>query len=143
MPNPTNFVSPPFIDDAEPTKVIGAGVDGTITYRTVSRKHVSLERRTYLVNHMSNTILEDLIRGDDLRVVDIIVVTPNCYGHVCPSLCHICGPVFKCRQVPNEVGYDVSREQTCRRSIVARSIGSREGGVGREEASYCRCIVER
>lgn len=34
----------------------------------------------YLVNHMSNSIISNQIRRDNLRVVDKVVVSVDCHG---------------------------------------------------------------
>jgi hypothetical protein len=62
---------------------------------------------------MGHAILQNLVRGNDFGIVDVIVISSNRDSDIRSSLCFVSGAVGQRRQVTDEVGYDVSGKQAC------------------------------
>lgn len=91
------------------------------------------KRKTYLIQHMRDPILQDQVRSQDLRIIDKDVVAPNRHRDSGTSLRYKLGAVCKCGHVADEIRYHVAIHERGGCGIGAGDIFAGEGGVGWDE----------
>lgn len=79
---------------------------------------------------MRNAVLQDQIRGYDLSIVEVEVITFNGHSDSGASLCSELEAVRERRQVADKVRDNVAVHEAWSCGVGAGNVGASEGGVG-------------